>query len=155
LNISDDDTTNIFNQLTGIDLFFTDDNGPSGSYSYPGSAAAIPPPAAPQPPAGGKYDGTYDFSFTFPKQGGGVNTQVINRFFIIRNGQISSADGTVTGSVLDNFGNVRFTGPCWDGGGSPATWMGIMDALAGKNGQGTYTCRNNIIGGSWRAYNGT
>lgn len=123
------------------------------------------PAAAPTPtPAARPFDETYDFSFTHPTPPcsispppcGGQKTQVMPPgFFRISNGIVSSSDATVTGSVLDNFGNVRFTAPCWTSSGGIATWTGIMNALSGpKFGEGKYVCQNGIIGGSWHAYNG-
>jgi hypothetical protein len=74
-------------------------------------------------------------------------------YFRIRNGVISSSDGRMSGAVLDNFGNVRFTYVCWDS--TPgATWTGIVNALSSPalGGGGRYVCPN-AIGGSWRIYN--
>ena len=107
-------------------------------------------------PLVGQFDGTYDFSFTLPKQGGGQQTAVADPgFFTISNGVISSSDATIAGTVLDDFGNVRFTGPCWTSSGGIAIWTGIINARSGpKFGEGTYVCQNNIKGGSWHAYNG-
>ena len=83
-----------------------------------------------------------------------METQVIQRFFIVTNGRISSSDATLNGAVLDNFGNVRFTGPCWLGP-AVATWTGVLNAGAGpKFGQGNYTCTLQVVGGTWRVYNG-
>lgn len=108
--------------------------------------------AAPTPT--GRFDGTYDFSFVHP-QPGGQRTQVLPAGFLrIRNGVITSSDGTANGAVLDDFGNVRFTAPCWDGGGGLAVWTGIMSVAAGRTGLGNYVCQNGILGGTWRAYNG-
>ena len=71
------------------------------------------------------------------------------------NGRISSSDGTVAGSVTDNnTGGVRFTAPCHDGAGGTATWVGTLTANTPKTGQGTYTCQNNIVGGTWSVANG-
>jgi len=94
-----------------------------------------------------------------------VATQVLQRFFIVRNGIVSSNDGTVAGAITnDNFGNVRFTGPCPHGDSLPnpnlsATWTGIMNAGAGpKFGQGNYVCRTPVgtpSRNTWRAYNGS
>jgi len=105
--------------------------------------------------ASGKYDGVYDFSIVVPKPGGGDSTMVLPAgFFIIRNGVISSSDSTLSGTVLDDFGNISFTGPCTVNG-LGANFTGIMDALAGpKFGQGSYTCQYGGITRTWRAYNG-
>jgi hypothetical protein len=122
-----------------------------------GASASTPAPAP--TPAAGKYDGIYDFSFTYPKQGGGLTTVVMGGgFFIVRSGRISSSDATVAGAVLDNFGNVRFTGPCWTSSGGVATWTGQLNVGSESfllGGGGPYVCQNNINGGSWRAYNGS
>ena len=126
------------------------------------SPTPSPSPTPTPAPTAGKYDGTYDFSITYPTSGTTVATSVVPRFFIIRNGAVSSSDATVAGTILDTFGNVRFTGPCPHGDGMPnpnlsATFTGIMNAGAGpKFGQGTYVCRQAISGTkTWRAYNGS
>lgn len=120
-----------------------------------------PPPTPPTPgppaPTAGKYDGVYDFSWTHNAAGGGQTTRVFPRLFVVRNGRISSSDGVLAGSVTnDTFGNVEFTGPCWDGSSGGATFTGILNAGSGpKFGQGTVVCKNvHAPGGSWRVYNG-
>lgn len=68
----------------------------------------------------------------------------------------SSSDGTVAGAV-DNFGAIRFTAPC-PIDNSVADWTGSMNAsaLAGSNfGEGLYTCRIPIGGGSLNSWQAT
>jgi len=126
-------------------------NGRIGTWS----ANRTPPAPAPPPTTTGRYDGTYDFSYVYP-QPGGSSTYSLPRFFIVRNGTISSTDGTVAGTVLDSTaGTVRFTAPCWTSSGGTATWTGTLTASSPKSGQGSYTCQNNINGGTWRVSNGT
>lgn len=105
-------------------------------------------------PGSSKYDGTYDFFFKHPAPGGVTQSVSVARFFIIRNGVVSSSDGTLAG-VVDGFGKVTFTGPC-PINSSVGDWVGSMNAsaLAGSNfGEGTYTCRMAIGGSSntWQA----
>lgn len=100
----------------------------------------------------GLFDGTYDFSFVHPVQGG-TNTVPLSRFFTIKNGIISSSDGTIAGTVTES-GVVQFTGPCWTSSGGTATWTGTLSAGSPRSGQGNYTCQNNINGGTWSVTNG-
>ena len=99
-------------------------------------------------PGSSKYDGTYDFFFKHPAPGGVTQSVNLLRFFIVRNGVVSSSDGALAG-VVNGSGQVTFTGPC-PINNSLGDWTGNMNAsaLAGSNfGQGTYTCRT-AIGGS-------
>jgi|SRR6185312_451193 len=102
--------------------------------------------------SGAKYDATYDFSEVQPTPTG---TTVFSaaRYWRISNNVISSSDGRFSGSVTDNFGNLRATGPCPVNGGS-ATFTGIVNAGNPKFGQGTYTCTTGGAGNSWHVYNG-
>ena len=112
------------------------------------------PSPTPSPSGGGAYDGTYDFTFVYNVQGG-QETRTLSRFFIMTNGRITASDGTLSGSVTDSStGAVRFTGPCLQGSGGTGTWVGTLVANTPKTGSGTYTCQNNIIGGTWRVSNG-
>lgn len=110
---------------------------------------------APTPvPTTGRFDATYDLSFQHPVQGG-TNTVPLSRFVTIKNGVVSSSDGTVSGTVTDSAtGAVRFTAPCWTSSGGTATWTGTLTVGPPKSGQGSYTCQNNINGGTWRVTNG-
>jgi hypothetical protein len=104
-----------------------------------------------------KYDATYDFSFVHTNPPPDADTTVVlSQFFIITDGTVSSSDGTLSGAVQDDdFGTVKFSGPCPINNDS-ADWEGIMDVLAGpKTGQGSYTCITGGISRTWRAYNGT
>ena len=103
--------------------------------------------------AGGKYDGTYDFSFVI-NHNGTRETYVLSRYFIVTNGSISSNPAQLSGSVLDNFGNVRYSGPCPVGNTGGAVFTGILNAGNPKFGQGNWVCNNGGASESWRAYNG-
>lgn len=98
-------------------------------------------------------DGTYDFSFVI-NHGGTLQTYVLPRYFIVTNGVISSSAGDLSGSVLDNFNNVRFTGPCPVGNTGGAVFTGILNLRNPKGGQGSWVCNNGGASLSWRAYNG-
>ena len=163
LNITSDNATDLYNQV-GFVITFSDSTGIQGTSSSsgtttvtpPGSATPTPAPTpAPAPAPSGKYDGTYDFFFKNPGPGGVTESHNLSRFVIIRNGNVTSSDGTLAGTV-DGFGAVRFTGPC-PINNSVGDWTGIMNAsaLAGSNfGQGQYTCRIAIGGGAnntWQA----
>lgn len=114
-----------------------------------------PPPTPPVPPrpAAGKYDGWYDVFLRFPTGPGSTGSRNLPRFLNITNGIVSSRDATVSG-VVDNFGAIRFTGPCTINT-STADYIGNMNqsALAGANfGEGRYTCRTPISGTTtWQA----
>jgi len=103
-----------------------------------------------------KYDGTYDFLFKSPAPGGATVSNNSARYFIIKNGSISSTDGAITSGTVDASGNVRFTSVC-PINNSVATWTGTMNvpAVAGANfGSGSYTC-SIAIGGSSNTWQGT
>ena len=106
------------------------------------------------PDTGGKYDGVYDFSFVTSTPSGNQTIVLPAGFFIVKKGVISSSDNTLSGTVLDDFGNVQFTGPCPINNGT-ANFTGMLNALSGpKFGQGNYTCQIGGITRTWRAYNG-
>lgn len=105
------------------------------------------------PVTGGKYDAVYDFSFVTSTPGGNQTIVLPAGFFIVKNGVISSSDNTLSGKVLDDFGNVQFTGPCPINNGT-ANFTGILNAGNPKFGQGNYTCQIGGITRTWRAYNG-
>lgn len=147
-----------------VTVFFT----PAAAQSYNGNLTvngdqtsgtntiAISGSGAGASPGTAKYDGTYNFFFKNPGPGGITESRTLARFFIIRNGVISSSDGTLSGAV-DSFGAVSFTSPCTINN-SVATWIGNMNAsaLAGANfGQGTYTCSLAIGGGSSNSWQAT
>jgi len=111
-----------------------------------GAPDTTPPP---NPPSAGiaKYDGTYDFQWWYPTGNGTSNSQTVKRFWVVRNGAISSTDGAISGSV-DGSGGVRFTFPCTINS-SLADFKGNLDwtAQPGFNhGEGTYDCRMPISG---------
>lgn len=116
------------------------------------SGSGTAPTPAPSPSGGGKYDGTYDFTFQYAAPGG-PKSQTNSRFLFITNGVVSSADRSITGVVDANFGSIRFTSIC-PYNETQATWTGVMDASArsGSNfGQGTYACANPGTALSWQA----
>ena len=173
LNVTSENATDSYTQV-GFTVTFSA-AGSTGTYTTPASTSVTPVPAAspaptpsPSPaptPASAKYDGTYDFSFVYATGSTTVTTQVLPRFFIVRNGIVSSSDGTVAGTVTNStFGNVQFTGPCPHGDSLPnpnlsAIWTGILNAGSGpKFGEGNYVCRTPVgtpARNTWRAYNGT
>jgi hypothetical protein len=156
LGVTSDNATDLYNQVSFV-VTFSDSSGVQGTFSTPAATSITPPSAspAPAPAPSGKYDGTYDFFFKNPGPGGVTESRNLSRFLIIRNSVVSSSDGTLAGAV-DGFGAIRFTGPCTINN-SVADWTGNMNAsaLAGSNfGQGSYTCRIAIGGGSantWQA----
>lgn len=99
--------------------------------------------------AANKYDGVYDYSVT-------VRAVVYQspRAFVVTNGNISSNPAGFAGTVTDNFGNVRFSGPCPNGATGGAVYTGILNAGNPKFGQGKYTCNNGGAVDNWRVYNG-
>jgi hypothetical protein len=155
------DNRDVFTQVT-FTVAYADDAGVGGSFTSPTSTSITPVPAAttppvltPGPPAGGgKYDGVYDFFYTFPTSSTTGSSRTIPRFLIIQNSVISSGDGSMAGSV-DNFGLITFTGPCVLGNSDLSDFRGSMNAsaLSGFNfGQGEYTCRIPISGNlTWKA----
>jgi hypothetical protein len=118
-----------------------------------GGATPVAAPTAPS--SGTKYDGTYNFFFKYPCPTGTCSNNLPN-FLIIRNGNVTASDGSISGGSVSSFGNITFTSAC-PINSSVATWTGVMNAsaLAGANfGQGTYTCSFAIGGGSndsWQA----
>lgn len=97
-------------------------------------------------------NGTYDFSFTW-KDLSGTHVTQLPGFFRVRNGVISSSDGTLSGSV-DSFGKATYNGPCPTANGG-AVYTGSMTALAiPKAGRGNYTCNVTGISNVWLIYNG-
>ena len=89
-----------------------------------------------------KYDGTYDYAVVSRGQ-----TLRCSDCFFISNGRISNNQGSFSGQVLDNFGNVSFRGPCPIESclGSCATYTGIVNWGAGGGfGQGQWDCGNGV-----------
>jgi hypothetical protein len=138
---------------------YTDSAGTGGTFTSPTGTGITPVAAANTPPVltpgapSGRFDGSYDFFYTFPTSLTSGSSNTIPRFLIIRNGVISSADGTMAGKI-DNFGYATFTWPCIINS-SLADFNGSMDesALSGFNfGKGDYACRMHISGTlSWSA----
>ena len=118
-----------------------------------GLTACQPAVTAPTSSALRQADATYDFSFVY-NNNGTLQTVVLSRYLIVTNGIISSNPRESTGSVLDNFSNVRFSGPCPLNSGG-AVFTGALNLRNPKGGQGDWRCN---IGGAtltWRAYNGS
>lgn len=118
----------------------------------PGGPPDTAPPPNPPSPGIAKYDGAYDLFWTYPTGNGTSSSQTVRRFWIVRNGVISSTDGAIAGTV-DGSGYVRFTFRCTINN-SLADFKGNLDwtAPAGANhGEGTYECRMPISGNlTWR-----
>ena len=92
------DNRDAFTQVT-FTVTYTDSAGVGGSFTSPTASSITPVPAAntppvltPGPPAGGKYDGSYDFFYTFPTSLTSGSSRTIPGFLIIRNGIVSRAD---------------------------------------------------------------
>ncbi len=125
-----------------ITVNFTDSNGVAGNAVSNSTAINPPPIANPAPAAGTKYDGLYDFRIEEPQPGGTKTTINAAQYFRVRNGQISSTDGLLAGSV-DTFGKATFQSACPFGAKDPATYTGSLNVGAGPTGnfgQGTYSC---------------
>lgn len=97
---------------------------------------------------GDRFDGTYDYSVTVL----GTVYQAPQSFFVT-NGTISNSDGSFSGSVLDDFGNVEFTGPCPSGSTGGAVFSGILNEGNPNFGQGSWSCSGSP-GSTWRVFNG-
>jgi hypothetical protein len=140
------DNPDRFTQVS-FTVTYADSAGAGGSFTSPTATSITPVPAAFTPPrltpgpASGKYDGVYNFSIAHPTSPTTSRIQNIARFMIIRDGIVSSADGTMAGSV-DNFGWITFTWPCIITPNSLADFEGHMTGLAWpKAGKGSYDCR--------------
>ena len=116
----------------------------------PGCGLGAAPIAVPA--SGSSRDGVYDFSFVF-SQNGTPTTVVLQQYFVVTNGNISSNPAELSGSVLDDFGNVEFTGPCPVNGGN-AQFTGTLNLVNPLGGQGGWTCDIGGASNTWRAYNG-
>jgi hypothetical protein len=97
-------------------------------------------------------DGTYDFSFVYNYNGTPM-TVVLPQYFIVTNGVISSNPAELSGSVLDGFGNVEFSGPCPVGDGG-AVFTGTLNLVNPLGGSGDWVCNVGGASNTWRAYNG-
>jgi len=136
-------------------ITFRDDRGTTSTWissitssvSPPAASTPSPSPSpSPSPaptPTGGKYDGTYSFTYYYPQDTAPhtVVPRTISGYFIVTNGVISSPDGLLRGTVDANFGNAVFTSPCPIGAQDPATYRGVLNAGGlNKIGEGTYSC---------------
>jgi hypothetical protein len=97
-------------------------------------------------------DGTYDFSFAYDHNGT-IETVVLPQYFIVTNGVITSNPPELSGSVLDGFGNVSFSGPCPVNGGG-AQFTGTLNLPNPLGGEGEWQCGIGGVSNTWRAYNG-
>jgi hypothetical protein len=95
-----------------------------------------------------RFDGTYDYSVTVTG-----SVYQVSQSFYVTNGEISNSEGNFSGSVLDDFGNVEFTGPCPSGSTGGAVYTGILNEGNPKFGQGSWSCSGSP-GSTWRVYNG-
>jgi hypothetical protein len=131
----------------------------SGTNTLPISGTAVPsaspapsPSPSPSPSSGTKYNGTYNLFYKLAGSGG-VETNNLPNYLIIRNGVVSSRDGALSGTVDLNFGSIKFTSIC-PYNQERANWTGNMNqsALAGANfGQGQYSCVNPGDVFTWQA----
>jgi len=119
-----------------------------------GTTPTPSPAPSPSPTPSGGFDGTYDFTYTFPVGGGQTSTRTLTGFFVVRSGRITASDSSLTGTV-DSAGGVSFTGSCPvqmipDPG---SAWTGTMTASP-RAGSGTYRCNSpSAITGTWRVAN--
>lgn len=129
----------------------------SGTNTLPISGTGVPssspsPSPSPSPSGSTKYNGTYNLFYKLAGAGG-VETNNLTNYLIIRNGVVSSRDGALSGSVDATFGTIRFTSIC-PYNNSQATWTGNMtqSAQSGSNfGQGQYSCANPGDVFTWQA----
>jgi len=145
LNVTSDNR-DAFTQVAFV-VTYTDSAGVGGNFTSPTATTITPVPAAFTPPpltpgpTSGKFDGVYNFFIKYPTSATTEGSQNIPRFMIIRDGIVSSADGTMAGRV-DNFGNITFTWPCVITPNSLADFTGFMNAVSAfKLGEGKYDCR--------------
>ncbi len=118
----------------------------------PESSSPTSPDVSNSSNSAGKYDGTYDFSVVSRGR-----TLRCSDCVFISNGRISNSDGSFSGQVLDNFGNVSFKGRCPIESclGSCATYTGILNwGAIGGSGQGQWDCGNGVRD-RWSFTNGT
>lgn len=138
-----------YSDATGVQTSYTPT---SGSITPPASTTA--PPTTTTPTTGSRFDGVYNWYFTYPSGGGVTSSSNTARYITIRNGRLTSASGEISGSVTSG-GRVTMVSDC------PlqrltygADWIGDMNlsAAAGANsGSGTYQCREPLGGTrTWR-----
>ncbi len=97
-----------------------------------------------------RFDGTYDYAVVVRGQ-----TLRANQAFFNRNGVVSNSEGTFSGAVLDNSGNIEFTGPCPDASSlSGGLFTGIVNEANPNFGQGTWDCGTGS-GDRWSITNGS
>jgi len=102
------------------------------------------PSPTPQPSGTTPYDGVYEFSVDALPSPPTTRPQIIPAFVVIRNGVISSTDGTMAGQVYAQH-VVEFTWFCNLRGNTTADYRGhiIVSGQTGSNiGEGMYTCRD-------------
>ena len=97
-----------------------------------------------------RFDGTYDYAVVVRGQ-----TLRANQAFYISQGVVSNSQGSFSGAVLDNFGNIEFTGPCPDASSlSGALFSGTVTEGNPNFGQGTWDCGTGT-GDRWSILNGS
>ena len=98
-----------------------------------------------------RFDGTYDYAVVVRGQ-----TLRASQAFFIRNGVVSNSQGSFSGAVLDNAGNIEFTGPCPDASSlSGGLFIGVVQESNLSNfGQGTWSCGTGS-GDRWSILNGS
>ena len=98
-----------------------------------------------------RFDGTYDYAVVVRGQ-----TLRANQAFYIRNGVVSNSEGSFSGAVLSNAGNIEFTGPCPDASSlSGGLFTGFVQESALTNfGEGQWTCGTGS-GDRWSILNGS
>jgi hypothetical protein len=90
LNVTSDNR-DPFTQVSFV-VMYAGSAGVGGSFTSPSSSSITPVPAANTPPLltpgapSGKFDGSYDFSYTFPTSLTSGSANTIARFLIIKNG---------------------------------------------------------------------
>ena len=98
-----------------------------------------------------RFDGTDDYAVVVRGQ-----TLRANQAFFIRNGVVSNSEGSFSGAVLSNAGNIEFTGPCPDASSlSGGLFTGFVQESALTNfGEGQWTCGTGS-GDRWSILNGS
>ncbi len=84
-----------------------------------------------------RFDGTYDYAVVVRGQ-----TLRASQAFFIRDGVVSNSEGSFSGAVLDNLGNIEFAGPCPDASSvSGGLFSGVVQESSLSNfGEGTWNC---------------
>ncbi len=98
-----------------------------------------------------RFDGTYDYAVVVRGQ-----TLRATQAFFIQNGVVSNSEGSFSGAVVDNFGNIEFTGPCPDASSlSGGLFTGVVHESSLSNfGEGTWDCGTGS-GDRWSILNGS